>query len=291
MRQMKCQLERCTVHYETRGEGKPIILLHGGGPDRRSMIGCMEPILKKRKGWQRIYPDLPGMGRTPAEEWITNSDQMLEIVSGFINAVVPNQYFLLAGDSYGGYLARGIIQRMAGKIDGLLLICPVITANRAKRVLPRHVALVKKGSWSSDLYPKETKMFESFAVVQTPRIFERTRKEILSGLKIADMKFLDRIESHGYTFTFDVDAPSVIFGKPTLILVGRQDSMVGYQDSWKILENYPRATLAVLDRAGHNLQIEQERVFSTLVVEWLDRVEESTRTARGNGARFSSKNC
>lgn len=290
MRRMKCQLERCTVHYETRGEGKPIILLHGGGPDRRSMIGCMEPILKRRKGWQRIYPDLPGMGRTPAEEWITSSDQMLEIVSGFINAVVPNQHFLLAGDSYGGYLARGIIQRMAGKIDGLLLICPVITANRAKRVLPRHVTLVKKGSWPSDLYPEETKMFESFAVVQTPRIFERTRKEILSGLKIADMEFLDRVESHGYPFTFDVDTPSVIFGKPTLILVGRQDSMVGYHDSWKILENYPRATLAVLDRAGHNLQIEQERVFNTLVGEWLDRVEESTRTARGNGARFSSKN-
>lgn len=280
MRQMKCQLERCTVYYETRGEGKPIIMLHGGGPDRRSMIGCMEPILKKRKGWQRIYLDLPGMGRTPAEEWITSSDQMLEIVSGFINAVVPNQHFLLVGDSYGGYLARGIIQRMAEKIDGLLLICPVITTSRAKRVLPRHVTLVKKGSWSSDLYPKETKMFESFAVVQTPRIFERTRKEILSGLKIADMKFLDRVESHGYPFTFDVDAPSVIFGKPTLILVGRQDSMVGYHDSWKILENYPRATLAVLDRAGHNLQIEQERVFNTLVGEWLDRVEESTRTAR-----------
>ena len=77
-----------------------------------------------------------------------------------------------------------------------------------------------------------------------------------------------------------MDAPSVIFGKPTLILVGRQDSMVGYHDSWKILENYPRATLAVLDQAGHNLQIEQERVFNTLVGEWLDRVEESTKTSR-----------
>jgi pimeloyl-ACP methyl ester carboxylesterase len=61
MRQRKCQLETCTVHYETRGEGKPIVLLHGGGPDRRSMIGCMEPILSKRKGWPRIFPDLPGL--------------------------------------------------------------------------------------------------------------------------------------------------------------------------------------------------------------------------------------
>jgi pimeloyl-ACP methyl ester carboxylesterase len=240
----------------------------------------MEPILKKRKGWQRIYPDLPGMGRTPAEEWITNSDQMLEIVLDFINEIIPNQHFILAGNSYGGYLARGTIYRTPKRVDGLLLVCPVITASRAKRTLPKHVTLVKSDSMPSDLYPQETRMFRSFAVVQTQKIFERTRKEILPGLKIADMKFLDRIESQGYPFTFDIDAPSIIFEKPTLILVGRQDSMVGYRDSWKILENYPRATLAVLDRAGHNLQIEQERLFNTLVDEWLDRVEETSACTR-----------
>lgn len=270
---MKCHLEKCTVHYEIRGEGKPIVMLHGGGPDRRSMVGCMEPILRKRKGWKRIYPDLPGMGKTAAEEWITNSDQMLEILLGFIDAVVPNQHFLLAGDSYGGYLARGTIYRAAKKVDGLLLICPTIIADHTKRVLPKHVTLVKKGSLPTDTFPEQVKMFESFAVVQTSRIFERTRKEILPGLKTADMKFLERIESHGYPFTFDVDALSMIFSKPVLILVGRQDSMVGYQDSLMILKNYPRATLAVLDQAGHNLQIEQEHLFNALVDEWLDRVE------------------
>jgi hypothetical protein len=33
----------------------------------------------------------------------------------------------------------------------------------------------------------------------------------------------------------------------------------------------------VLDRAGHNLQIEQSRLFTALVHEWLDRVEEELR--------------
>jgi hypothetical protein len=31
----------------------------------------------------------------------------------------------------------------------------------------------------------------------------------------------------------------------------------------------------VLDRAGHNLQIEQEALFNALVNEWLDRVGEN----------------
>jgi pimeloyl-ACP methyl ester carboxylesterase len=60
-----------------------------------------------------------------------------------------------------------------------------------------------------------------------------------------------------------------------LILVGRQDAMVGYRDAWDILKNYPRGTFVMLDRAGHNRQIEQETLFNALVNEWLDRVEES----------------
>jgi pimeloyl-ACP methyl ester carboxylesterase len=114
-------------------------------------------------------------------------------------------------------------------------------------------------------------MFRSFAVVQTPKTFKRTLKEILPGLKTADNKFLGRLQAHGYAFTFDVDIR--VFEKPTLILVGRQDSMVGYQDAWNILEKYPHATYAVLDQAGHNLQIENEHLFKALVEEWLNRIE------------------
>ncbi len=42
----------------------------------------------------------------------------------------------------------------------------------------------------------------------------------------------------------------------------------------KVVRNYPRGTFAVLDRAGHGLEVEQEKVFNCLVDEWLDRVEE-----------------
>jgi pimeloyl-ACP methyl ester carboxylesterase len=61
--------------------------------------------------------------------------------------------------------------------------------------------------------------------------------------------------------------------KPTLMLLGQQDTSTGYRDAWPILEQYPRATFAVLDKAGHNLQIEQADLFTAFVSEWLDRVE------------------
>lgn len=271
---MECQLKDIRVHYKIYGEGHPLISLHGFSPDHRLMTGCMEPIFEHRSGWQRIYPDLPGMGKTPGKEWITNSDQMLDVVLDFIDQVIPGQRFVLAGESYGGYLARGVIYRKPELVNGLLLICPMIIPDHAKRSLPPHVALVEDVELLSSLEPSEREEFESFAVVQSQRIWERTRDEVIAGVSIADEDFLTKLQTEGYPLSFDVDAAPP-FEKPTLILVGRQDGMVGYRDAWGIFENYPRGTFAVLDRAGHNLQIEQETLFNALINEWLDRVEEN----------------
>ena len=59
-------------------------------------------------------------------------------------------------------------------------------------------------------------------------------------------------------------------------LLGRQDHIVGYRDQWDIIDNYPRATFVVLDRAGHGAApVEQYELCQALMSEWLDRVEES----------------
>jgi pimeloyl-ACP methyl ester carboxylesterase len=75
-----------------------------------------------------------------------------------------------------------------------------------------------------------------------------------------------------------VDQVSEPFPGPSLIITGRQDAMAGYRDAWNILENYPRATFVVLDRAGHFLE-ENADLVNVLVNEWLDRVEESAGVA------------
>jgi len=271
---MECKIKNISVHYEIIGQGKPIIMIHGFYPDHKLMAGCMESIFSKTSRYKRIYIDLPGMGETKAAEWITNSDIMLDIVIEFIKIIIPNTNFLLAGQSYGGYLARGIVYKMAGKVDGLLLLCFCIVADRKKRNIPSHIVLKSDDKLLSEIGQVDANEFNEMQVVQTERTWNRYRDEILSGVKIADDKFLRNIQENGYEFSFAVDNMSEKFMKPTLFILGRQDSTVGYKDAWNILDNYPRATFAVLDRAGHNLQIEQEDVFNCLVNEWLIRVEE-----------------
>jgi pimeloyl-ACP methyl ester carboxylesterase len=64
-----------------------------------------------------------------------------------------------------------------------------------------------------------------------------------------------------------------LFEGPSLFLAGRQDPVVGYQDAWPILEQYPRASFVVLDRASHDFPFEQKALFKALVDDWLDRME------------------
>ncbi|WP_353616196.1 alpha/beta hydrolase [Bacillus sp. AFS053548] len=96
-------------------------MIHWFTPDSRLMQGCMEPIFTKKNGYKRIYFDLPGMGKTKGGTNINTTDDMLNIVLKFIDTIIPSHSFLLAGESYGGYLARGIIANRPEKVKGVAL--------------------------------------------------------------------------------------------------------------------------------------------------------------------------
>ena len=67
--------------------------------------------------------------------------------------------------------------------------------------------------------------------------------------------------------------PGPAYAGPTLVVAGRMDSTVGYAAAVDLAEDYPHASLAVLDDAGHALPHEQPELLRALVAEWLARVE------------------
>jgi pimeloyl-ACP methyl ester carboxylesterase len=272
---MICDVGDLHFSYETRGKGVPVLMIHGFGIDRHVMLGCMEPIFRRRSGWKRIYFDLPGMGQTPAPASLNNADEMLEAVIEFSNKVIPDESFLVAAESYGGYLARGMVRFIPERLKGVLLICPVIVAKRRRRNLPPREIFKRDEPFLQTIEKNEYEsLFERVLVVQDERRWIRFTQDIIPGRRLRDQAFLERFEKHGYSFSSDVDLLERCFSRPTLMLVGRQDSSVGYRDALKIIENYSRGTFVILDKAGHGLEVEQETVFNCLVNEWLNRVEE-----------------
>jgi pimeloyl-ACP methyl ester carboxylesterase len=158
-------------------------------------------------------------------------------------------------------------------LDGLCLIVPRITRDPASAKRPKPGRLTTDETIKDELEPAEARALEAL-VVQSRQGLDRLREHFLPGAALHDYKHSERVRTTSPGLSFDVGALEQPFEKPALILTGRQDSTVGYQDAWEILAHYPRATFAVLDRAGHFLGIaEQSELVSALIFEWLERVE------------------
>lgn len=268
---LECQLQNASIKYKSFGEGHPIIIMHGGGPnDHQYMVGSLEPLFEQRKGWQRIYLDLPGHGKTEWPKWISSHDQVLDLLCDFIDKVIPGKKFSLVGLSWGGQLALGIIDRRVELVEGLYLNVPATNSDESKHELPKHITLVEDHSFREELQEDE-RWITDVLVVQDRSLLNRLRKEIFEVRRENQKQNVSRELLHSQ---LNYDAKQVFLNKPTLILVGRQDQLVGYQDAWDLIENFPRATFAVLDRAGHMLSLDQRVLMEALVNEWLDRVEE-----------------
>lgn len=271
---MRINVNDVEIFYETRGEGIPLLILHGFPLDHTVALSAYEPVFADRDGYQRIYPDMPGMGLSPANDSVQNSDDMLRVMTEFMQAIAPDQTFLVAGFSYGGYIAQGMVMQNPDLVDGLMLMAPVVNPDDAERDVPEPMAIVVDPEAVAMVPESVRTTVLGSTAVQTKPVIQRILTELGGAMSRGDAEFLAAFrQTENYRLSFDVR--EVSYDKPTLILTARQDAIVGYAQAFTVARQYPRATYATLDRAGHGLYMEQDTLFKTLTHEWLDRVEES----------------
>jgi pimeloyl-ACP methyl ester carboxylesterase len=257
------RINEVAVHFVEHGTGMPLVALHGAGVDHREVEAAVEAIIPDRgSGFRRIYPDLPGMGRSATGGGLTCNDDVVTLLGDFIENVAEGPALLL-GHSYGAYLARGVAARRPDVVLGLALLCPV--AERSRNV-PEHGVVRQDTAAYDELEPAQRNGFDEYFVVRTSATARRYRDHVVPGTTLVDEAALRRIFSG-----WRVDVGSQIFTSPTLIAAGRRDSVVGYTDATELLECYPHATLAVIEDAGHALMHERPELVAAFLVDWLDR--------------------
>jgi pimeloyl-ACP methyl ester carboxylesterase len=260
------------VYYVEHGEGMPVLLLHGAGVDHREVEACFEPALAAHGGLRRIYPDLPGMGRTPAPPALQSADDVLTLLLGFADEVVGQKPVRLVGHSAGAYYAQAFAAQRPERAAGLALVCPLLSNVRD---VPEHRPVV----CAQDLGDEE---FRGYFVVQTPGMLERYERFVAPALPLVDAAALERI---GQRWELTV-AAGPAYGGPTLVVAGRLDSTVGYAAAVDLLGHYPRATLAVLDGTGHALPHEQPELLAGLLHAWLVSTDPTTRGGTAAGGNW-----
>jgi pimeloyl-ACP methyl ester carboxylesterase len=256
---MKTRAGEIPVHYVEHGTGRPVLVLHGAGVDHREAEACFEPVLGGVAGFRRIYPDLPGMGRTVAPAGLRSAVDVVDTLLDFAREVTGGTAYLLIGHSAGGYYAQAMAARESAHVAGLALVCPLLPGVRD---VPEHrVAVGPDGVGDHD--------FRGYFVVHTPEMLERYERHVRPAAALVDHAALERI---GERWELPAHQGPAYAG-PTLVVAGRLDSTVGYAAAADLLDHYPHASVAVVDDAGHALAHEQPDLLRALVAEWLTRVE------------------
>jgi pimeloyl-ACP methyl ester carboxylesterase len=241
---VQCDLSRVSIHYAAKGKGQPFVFLHGSPSDHNRAMVQIEPAFRGRHGWRRIYPDLPGHGRTPGSARIRSMDDFLDVLLEFVDQVSNGGPFSIGGISFGAYLALGIARKRSRRVKGLLLSAPEIN----------HSPLEDR---RDEAFKTPSIQTPAELIPQLPDYVEDTAW--LQSMPFRDMK-MPLYRGHG------------TFRAPALFLIGRQDAPFRSQKYWKMLPDFPHATFAVLDGAGHTIWNDRNDLACALVRDWLDRV-------------------
>ncbi len=255
-------------------DGEPVLCLPGFGMDRSVMAAAMEPALGLRPGFRRIYVDLPGHGESPAG--VPSSAAVAHALAAFIDDQLAGGPVLLAGWSYGGYLAAALARRQPAAVTGLLMICAGIRIRPEDRDLPEQsepagpaglAADPGLGHWL-DGVPTGLRDHLGMAIGNRNAEVARTVAAALAASLPGDEEYQDRLRSHGYQLPDEGD-PARYHG-PACLIAGREDRIGGYADQFRALARFPAASYSLVPDAGHYLPFEQPATFRAIVLDWLD---------------------
>lgn len=249
------------LHYGREGGGMPLLALHGGYSTRAEIEAILDLVLPASPAFERWTPDLPGMGESIATS-VDSAVQVVDALCELVDAEFGGRPFVLLGHSLGGRLARAVAARRPAQVTALALFCPLPAEPVAE---PGGVVVVEPGAVEA-LSGRERAEFEGYFVQHTAAMVEQFRFGVAPSLDAYDGEIVGRIMESA---DFEIgDAGDDI---PTLVMLGRRDSFVGYRVQAAEAEAWSRATVVIVDDAGHALPHEKPELVSVLLADLLAR--------------------
>jgi len=251
-----------------------LVFVHGNGVDHRIDMP-LGSVVDAVGEWERWHLDLPGFGASPLPDSIVSTQTMAEALLSWLRDTFGDSRFALVGSSYGGLLARYVVSQIPQQIDGLALLYPLAVADRKARTLPLRRVARYDPAVEATASPSDWAEYAEVAVVESARGWNAYQEFVLAPPGTSGIPpIVARLES-SYDLAVPPERAERPFVRPSLILCGRDDHIVGYQDQWDLMPHYPAATYAALTDAGHALWFDQPELVSAHFADWLMRLRAS----------------
>lgn len=257
------------THFVERGQGKPVVLIHGFNLDSNTWTKNLNSLASRFK----VYAlDLWGQGFSTRQPLDYGYDLFAEQIRLFMEALdLPKAS--LVGHSMGGGTSIVFSLKNPEKVDNLVLLDSVgipmpipfrarffklkgvgeflssLSSDKIRRMNLEQLWVYDKASLTDDHYEK---------LIRCQKI-EGSTDALLSILR---KDFFNTLEQE-ITELGDLDIP-------TLIIWGREDVSVPLSSAEQIYRLLPGSRLEVLDNAAHLANFDRPEEFNELVSEFLD---------------------
>jgi pimeloyl-ACP methyl ester carboxylesterase len=261
-----------TLHYETIGNGPPLVILHGlyGSSDNWKTMGK-----KLSTACEVIMVDLRNHGKSPHDDRMEFADMSNDILE-FAETHLTGKFFIL-GHSMGGKTAMEFANHYPQLVKGLIIvdIAPKKYHYASDSEKKTHQNILKS-LLELDLsaYTTIKEVEESLTVAIQSKHVARFLLKNLFRDKHNQLQWrinLSAIEKH-FQHIFEYVPPvSVQAIFPVLFLKGALSDYITTDDLNLITRMYPSAGLVEIPSAGHWLHAEQPVLFYNEVMRFLNR--------------------
>lgn len=264
-----------------RGQGYPVLVLHGGpGIDHHTFGDYLDPLTDR---YRLILVDQRSCGRsdrTPERTWTL--EQMVQDVTVLARALALERYAVL-GHSYGAFVALQHAVTFPGHA-GQTIVSNGIPSARFLAHVDRNLQAFEP----AELREQVAASWEREKSVETPEDVAALLHDQLP-FHFADPRD-PRIKEYEERTAQAVYSPQVLrhfagqaYGgievedrlrgvpQPVLVLAGRYDRTCSVEAAEAIARGVPNAQLVVVEHSGHMLFVEEQERYIEVVRSFLDR--------------------
>ncbi len=249
---MNVIVDNLDIHYELKGRGRLLLLLHGWGDDYHTYAGLMSEL---EHSYQLLALDLPGFGGSepPKQSW--NLDNYAELTAHFMAKLGLDPIYAIIGHSNGGALAIRALATGVLKANKLVLLASAGVRNSqpAKRLATKSVAKVGKAT-----------------TFWLPEARRQQLREKLYGSVGSDMLAVPALEeTFKLTVKQDVQADAAQLKLATLIINANHDPAIPLKDGERFHELIKNSRLEVLPSSSHFIHQTKAKEVVSLIEDFL----------------------
>lgn len=269
---------RLTVEVLGDAPGKPTMVVHHGAPGLGSHTEPLASFGPFADAYRVVVFDARGSGTSEGKPPFTH-EQWASDVDG-LRAWLDAERIVMAGGSYGGFIAMEYAIRYPSRVSALVLRDTAADSSNQDAAL--HNALssarvqvdrekldrIMSGTVRDDADLRDC-WAEILPLYDHDLDWDKVRE------RVAATSY--RYETHNYAFAvnqpgYDIKAKLPGITCPTLVTVGRHDWITPVACSETIASLIPGAELVVFEKSGHSPQLEESELFQAVVRRFLARV-------------------